>query len=132
MKHYVDYDGAGRIIQATGGNWPIAVDPALTRMEIEHAANPDYEYVLAGALDPRPSNPSVPDKTTFTADEVDMVTISSIPNPSDVSITGPGTTTMVTVTDGALEVTASTPGEYTVLIASFPEQDKTIVLEATS
>jgi len=132
MKHWVDYDGDGRIVAARGGSIPQTVTAGATQMEIENPANPDTQYVLAGAVDWRPSNPSTPDKTTFTADEVDMVTISSIPNPSDVNVKGPSVNTDATVTDGTLEITASVPGTYTVTIDSFPELVKTITLEATS
>ena len=131
MKHYIDYDTDGRLVAGYGGFTPAGPPGAgITRMEVQYRADADTQYVLAGDVEFRPTNPATADKYTFTCDEVDKVTMTNIPNPSDVSITGPGTSVMVTVTDGVLEVSAAAPGQYLATIESFPELEITMDLRA--
>lgn len=79
---------------------------------------------------PRPENPVVADKSSVTADGVEVLTLSNIPSGSVVRVHGP-VASDTPVDDGTLELSTDTPGAYTVTVDSFPEQRKELTFDAT-
>jgi hypothetical protein len=75
-------------------------------------------YFENDQLTPRPINTISIDKTTMTADGVDVATISNLPNPSRVKVNNQ----IITIEDGLLELTFDLPGTYKVQVDPFPTQ----------
>lgn len=88
----------------------------------------DFFYVADGVAVDRPSNPSVADKTSINADGLDAVTISGIPTGSIVMMKGHG---IWVVDDDVFELTVDTPGEYVVVVDSFPCVRKEFIINAS-
>ena len=74
--------------------------------------SPVTDYVLNGAITPRPANTAT----------ISGMTISNVPNPSTVTIAGGSPTT---VTDGEVDLSFTQPGTYTVVVSSWPMLDAT-------
>jgi len=74
------------------------------------------------SLVPRAPCPAVLDKQQIAADGVDAFTITNIPNPADVLVSGP-VKQRLSVTDGVLTVTADVAGIYRINIVAFPYLD---------
>jgi hypothetical protein len=59
--------------------------------------------------------PSSINKTSMLADGADLIVISNLPNPTDVNISGERG---YTISDGFIEFTIDTPGEYKIICHS--------------
>jgi hypothetical protein len=59
--------------------------------------------------------PCTINKTSMLADGADLIVISNLPNPTDVDIDGERG---YTISDGFIEFTMDTPGEYKILCQS--------------
>lgn len=81
----------------------------------------------------RPTNPCTLDKTQIAADGLEEATISGLPLPCTVSVSGPinGTIDLEEVDLDSLPLTFDVPGTYTVKIAAWPHLDKEFTIEAT-
>lgn len=75
----------------------------------------------------RPIATIAADKLTMTADGVDKVTITGIPNPATCS----EGLNSVSVTDGTLEYTTDTPGQHVLTFTMFPYKPVEVTLDAT-
>lgn len=126
MNLYTIYNSEGRIIRSGNG---VAVTKTGEAVLSGVSGSPKTQRVVDGALVDRDINAASLDVTEIDADGVDTATISGIPNPSTVTVTGPIESEQ-TVTDGTLEVTTNTTGEYKIKISSFPYQDATLALFA--
>jgi len=71
------------------------------------------------------------DKTSVTADGVDLVTITGLANPTKVRVTGPNGETDYQVTDGTLELSFSTPGTYRVRMFAPRRQGQWVDINAS-
>ena len=79
----------------------------------------DTHYILSNAATLRPTNTTTIDKTTVTADGVDLVTLANIPPDATITITGevPLEEQPIGNTD---TLTFDTVGAYYLTINSFP------------
>ena len=68
---------------------------------------------------PRPAQGTRQDKTHIKADGEDMMTLSGLPIPCNISING----TAFDVKDGLLEMTTLLPGDYVIRAEAFPFAD---------
>lgn len=93
-------------------------DPATQRMDGTEVA-------------PLPAMPGTPDKSAIAADGVDVCTISGLPNPCAVEVTGPATNLVALIEDGSLELSVGGPGRYTVLLIAPGFQPGQVVIDAT-
>ena len=114
MTQYVIAQANGQI---TGtGNVPAFMVGAQTPPQggsiVIGVANWATDYVLNGAITPRPANTAT----------ISGMTISNVPNPSTVTIAGGSPTT---VTDGEVDLSFTQPGTYTVVVSSWPMLDAT-------
>jgi hypothetical protein len=112
MTAYVAADATGAI-QYTGiiPQFMIAAQvPPAGGAIVLGTGNAATDYVASGVITPRPANP-----TTLSG-----MQLSSIPNPSTVTIAGGSPTT---VTDGEVELSFTQPGTYDVKVSSWPMLD---------
>ena len=73
-------------------------------------------YVVDGALVPRPTFPIVLDRMEISADGTDVAAIEGLPDPCTLLIDGEP----VVVTGGRLELTADMPATYSMVFDQFP------------
>ena len=90
-------------------------------------ADINNHYIVGGVLTTRPANPATIDKTEIIANGRDVAVISNLPNPSEVLIIPIG---RYTVTDGSIEFSTDTAGDYKITISSFPYLDKEFTVHA--
>lgn len=92
--------------------------PAVQVMACNTAPDMFGDYVVAGAVVPRPTLPSF-NKTSISLGGADTAILTGLPDPCEVSINR----TRHTVTGGTLELEADYPGTYRVEIRHFPYRD---------
>jgi hypothetical protein len=90
----------------------------------------EYIDVVSEQPVPRPAWPALPDKTTVTADGVDMVTFSGLPANTHCNMRGAHQESM-DITDGTLELTFDFPGTCVVEFYAFPYQNYSVTINAT-
>jgi len=131
MSNIVVFDSMSGEILRTGHvhTYMAAMQAQVGETVIEGTANDATQYILAGVVTDKPQLALTPDKTTVIADGVDVSTTLSVPNPTNVVITGPANDSFQ-VTDGSLELTFDTAGTYTVTLSAFPYLDQTIEITA--
>lgn len=81
------------------------------------------DYVLDGTVTPRPTQSTTLDKTTITADSVDVITITNAP---DGTFTAINTTTKDTITgpiNGSDTFSTTIAGTYKITIVAWPYLD---------
>lgn len=131
-KSFIVYDTRTGRIKRTGicpiDMMDLQADVSNYEIIMEGEANDAIHYILNGVLTMRPENPSTIDKTTMAANGVEITTISNIPNPSTVEILP---IAMYTVTDGTLQFTIDTPGEYKITVRGFPYLNKELTVNAS-
>jgi hypothetical protein len=81
----------------------------------------DTHYVSDGALAARIAMTPTVSKTTLTADGTDAVTISGLPDPCTVAITGAISVAATTVTGGSITLTSNTVGAIRVRVTADPQ-----------
>ncbi len=98
---------------------------------LEGIANDATQYVDATRTikDKLPLG-GIPNKTSAIADGNDLVIIENLPNPTTASLRGPGVSQTVLVTDGALELTFTVPGEYRVQLSARHRLGQEVVINA--
>jgi len=134
-KYFIVYeDTTGKIIRR-GKCHPDAVSAQASEtgessLETLGLIDADTNYVSSSVVTSRASNPATLSGSTIIANGVDTLTLSNIPNPTTVKITGP-ISSEVEVTDGTLDITVDEPGAYTLFLDSFPTQDKELSFDAT-
>lgn len=121
MQMWLIYEAAtGRIAGRCGGDNPQdQCEPGYSYIEEIAPANSAAQYVSNGAIADRPANSSALDTSSIPADEMTPATITGVPNPTNARIIGPMSGDMV-ITGGRLEIVAGIPGEYRVILDSFP------------
>ena len=114
MDFIVYNESTGEIVR-TGTAPPSMVDMQAQTGEvvIEGEANDLTQYfdIVLGQIVNKPIIPCSIDKLTLTADNIDSITISNLPNPSTVMIMDEG---VWEITDGSFEFTIDTIGEYQI------------------
>jgi hypothetical protein len=116
---YVFSDATGRIYQT--GSMPLRMleqqksHVSAGHQVVEGAGSSDKDYVLNGAIVPRPANP-----TTRAG-----MKLLNVPNPSSVTIDGANPHQ---VTDGEVDLEFTQPGTYTVTVSSWPALDATFTV----
>jgi len=121
MTEYLTYSITGLIVKT--GNCPLdmlTLQASGTDTAIQGTANDSLQYIPdinTPIITDKLVNTSSIDKTTITADGVDIATISSIPVGSTVTFTTPIASNPidpVVVSDGLLEFTSTSYGIYTL------------------
>lgn len=128
MNFHSVYDATGRIVKS--GKFDPEINKGPGESTIIGLNNDANTYVVAGVATDRPDSPVLQDKATVVADGIEEVTFSLIPNPSTIRMMGPEDGTY-TVTDGSLEISFEVSGVYIFKVESFPDKDKTFMVEAT-
>jgi hypothetical protein len=77
-------------------------------------------YFVNDVATSRPTMSCTLDKTTVTANGVDSITASNLPDPCEITITGGGAETKATVTGGSESITFDLAGAYTIAVKAFP------------
>lgn len=98
-----------------------------TESWVEGSPDDRFAYVLGGSIVDKPTMPATIDKTTVTADGIDFVTISNLPNPSTVSVSGQ----TVVVEDGTLTIKVGYPRDYLVEVESWPYLNWEVTIHGT-
>lgn len=131
-KSFIVYDTRtgviGKIVTCPPDMIELQVNPDNYETYIEGEADDSIHYILNGVLAMRPENPSIIDKVTMAANGVEIATISNIPNPSTVMIPQ---ILMYTITDGILQFSVDTPGEYKITIQGAPYLSKELTVNAS-
>jgi len=83
-------------------------------------------FVNNGEVAIRPPIPSTISALTLSADSIDSIIISSLPNPCSVTVDG----TTYEVTDGSFEFSTTMPGAYSIVVESFPYKPTTFEVTA--
>lgn len=129
MKSYIFYSSTGFITQVgycDDASFAIQSPPSgFTILEI--SSNPDnafdymkLNYVHNGAVVARQSISPTVSKTQITSDGIDSTTISGLPDPCTVSISGPVSVAPTSVTGGSITITCNAPGAITVSVEADP------------
>lgn len=126
--NYIVYENLTGKITKTG-RCPVdmvALQAGDGRTVIEGTANDLTEYVVAGAVTPKPAMPVVIDKTEVTADGVDTATMTGLPDPCTLRVQGENHL----VEGGEAEVSFDLSGQYVVKIVAFPYLDFEVTINA--
>lgn len=130
MKPYIVYDGTGLILQT--GQCPesmFELQASPGRNLMSGSADQMTEYILAGAVTPRPTMPIALSAESVAADGTSEVTIDGIPAGATVSVAGP--TKMTGEADGGpIVMTFAIQGDYTVSADLFPYQTAKVSIHA--
>jgi hypothetical protein len=113
VTNFVKHDGTGRILYT--GHVPDSMLKLQGDNVVAASANVKTDYILNGAVTPRPTNP-----TTLSG-----MKLLNVPNPSTVTIAG---VNPQTVTDGEVDLEFTQPGTYTIVVSSWPALDATFTV----
>lgn len=131
IDNFVVYDlDTGKILSYMVCNDDFEMPEEFMHGVLRGTHNAESKYVDVETLEvlERPDSPATIDKTEFSADGVDSVSISSIPAGATVRITGHGEWQ---VDDGTFEFSTDTPGLYLMTVDSFPEKKKEFTINAS-
>jgi hypothetical protein len=134
-KLFVYHVASGRILASADYDEATDGGPAGARAAALGLVDPSTHYAPAGVITARPANATGLDKTSVVADELDVATLTGVPNPSVVTvraITELQVPASVDVTDGTLALTFNRTGSYEVSVQSFPAQDAKFHLTAVA
>jgi len=92
----------------------------------DESFDPANSYFLHGVLNKKPIQQTTLSNIPVIANGVDCGVLQYLPTPCTVSMNGE----VYEVTDGLLELSFDTPGEYQVTVSAFPYLDKTFTIEA--
>jgi hypothetical protein len=129
IKNYVVHDQNGMIVRT--GSAPegmISIQAGTGEYAIEAAGDDLTQYVVGGAVTDKPAMPVSIDKTTVSADGIDLATISGIPVGALCRV---ASIAEAVVNDGTIELTFDNPGDYEITIIAFPYLDYTVTINAT-
>lgn len=82
--------------------------------------NGDTHYLVSGEPVPRPEQSSVIDATEIVVSNEEAATITGLPDPCTVNVTGPTGYQSVSVEGGTLQFSAAIPGTYALQVEAFP------------
>lgn len=140
MKHFAVYLAAtGRVVRCltnpagdVDSSW---FAPEESFVEVPERFEDWEAYWATGspvAIEPRPANPATLDVTNILANGTAVATISGIEVGAAMTVTDGNGTTVYTITDTELELTADEPGAITVRVRGiFPSLDKQFTVTAT-
>jgi hypothetical protein len=129
MSAFVKYDASGAIVGL--GTCPddmLASQPvdsgqtllAIDKFPVALLAYIQQNYVAAGVVTAKAAMTASADATTITADGVAAATISALPDPCVVSISGALTADPTPVTGGSIILTCDHPGALLVSVTADP------------
>lgn len=101
-------------------------EPGWSVMTVDTPPTLSTDYVLAGAVTPRPTLPAF-NRTSILANGTDTATLSGLPDPCAVTVNG----VAHSIVGGTLELDADYPGTYRVEIRQFPYRDFVQEITAT-
>jgi|GEM_PF-4424693 len=96
------------------------------QLRYPYRANPGVHYINAGEVAARPEMAPVVSKWSLAADGIDSVSISGLPEGSEVRDAGE----WEAATAGTYVFTAATPGMHRLGLRCWPYQDVTVTLKA--
>ncbi len=131
MDYTVYISATGKIVRT--GTAPLSLisrQPQSSESVLHQPSNVFTDYVFNAAVTPRPTNPATIDKMTVTANGNEVVTLSSIPSNSVISIRGDGVNLTQTVQGTTETVDFDTPGSYLIRIEAFPYLDYEVTVNA--
>jgi len=99
------------------------MDATVSNQEITF---PCAYFVNNGEIIIRPFNPATISALTLSADSIDSITISLLPNPCSVTVDD----AIYEVTDGSFEFSTPLIGEYVIKLESFPYESKEFLVTA--
>lgn len=126
MPLFVLADPSGRITQ-TGNmgddsfenfNPPERTKLAVAYLPADAATFIATHYVADGQIMARQDMPIIIDPTTILADGRDIVTLTSLPQPCTVTVTGVIQAGPMTIEGGELEITSDHPGEFKITVSA--------------
>lgn len=131
MNHYVIYNSTGEIV--AHGSMIQALDFDLFVLESGETALATTEevdrsvsYVLAGVLTDKPTMPITLDTLSVTADDIDTITISGVPDTASMTVDGETLTA-----DGTdILLTFDAAGTYIITAVLFPYLDYEVSVDA--
>ena len=132
MKNYIVYKTSTGEILRSGvcQDMDLSLQAATGEEVLEGIVN-DLIHIIdtsTGDVISKPIIPSTINKTTMSADGVDKIVISNIPNPTSIQIKDEGSWE---VTDGVFELTTDTVGKYIVKLTSNLYLDKEYSINAS-
>lgn len=131
MTYFTVYDTTTGEILRVGEcpSYMVADQPGTGEDVLEEYGDYDTQYVVAGALTPRPSVAASIDKTEIQADGFDTATITGIPAGWAYEISNGETGATV---GGDIELTALEAGTFTLRFTNWPYQDIEYTLTASA
>lgn len=132
MKYFTKYNLATGEILGTGECIDDHFDLQAGDGEalIEDRFSPVDYYIQESIPVARPELIVVASTSSINADGVEVATISGLPNPTEVELSGVKRQKFQ-VLDGVIELVTTTPGRYAFLLKAFPYKDKEIIIHAT-
>ena len=131
MKYYIVYNATGEILRS-GVTAPETFSDQAQPGEfvMEGKADDELQYIdiPSGQIHLKSTINAVADKLTLIGNGVDSVTISNLPNPTEVDIRG---IAEYTITDGIFEFTVDAPGSYIIICKSVLHLDKEFDINAS-
>jgi hypothetical protein len=139
--NYVVFDATGRILgsghcaDADLGLQPNGWPAGAAVLQVAAATDPNLNYVTGEpptqGVAARPTFSGSLDKTAISANGTDAATLSGLPNPTTVTLTGPQGRNTYTVTDGSFALTTAWPGAYRIDIDPFPQLPASFTVNAS-
>jgi len=127
--NYIVYEPCtGKILRS--GKCPdnmIGIQAEFGQSVIEGVANDTTQFIDNTVVIDKSENPATIDKATIHADGVDIVTISTLPNPTIINLSGE----KYIVSDGVFSFTVDTPGAYVINCDAFPYLVKEFIVNAS-
>jgi hypothetical protein len=108
---FTTHDPAGRLLVAKLASEASSATTQPYGLYVDGMHDGSVSYVVAGAVEPRPGNPTTLSGTT----------LSNIPLPSQIVIDG----VVYDATGSTMELVFPLPGTYEVIVVSFPPLNKT-------
>lgn len=132
-KLFVYHVATGRILATADYDDQGDSGPPGPRAAEFGQVDPITHYVPGGEITARPANTTQLNSTVVTADGVSELLLTSVPNPSRVTVRNVLETSapfVADVIDGELHITINRPGSYEIKVDSFPTQDVMFAVQA--
>lgn len=130
MKRFAVYDATGAILRCgicLDADLDLQAGSGQSVLEVADSVSDESHYIAAGGPTARTALGLSFDKLQITANDVDAATMAGVPAGTQFDVAGQ----LVTVNDGALEVTAALPGSYVVTVTSPQYRRQSWTIEAT-
>lgn len=126
---FIVHDADGRILRkGTAPSTMVSIQAGVGEHAIEAVGDDVAQYVSDGVVTDKPPMPITIDKTTVSADGVDVVTIAGVPVGAICKI---ASMAEAVVNDGTIELSFDSIGDFMVTISAFPYLDYEVMVSAT-